>query len=231
MAEIPAEQQQHRDAFGRAITIWMKGNSWSQQTLHDLSAATGFVGGDYNSQVSLLQRGRLDPKPMFWVALGQLNAFVAAGDLAPITNRSLRDRLTDAEPFFTDDGEVAAASEFFAMFIGEVPLPERFAISAVEPISDKEAKGISEMCRASFRQIAQDQMLSPKEAWEALKPHCTMLNASELERFREVLAGWSDWTGEEATALTPPGQLGKPAQALDTWGGGLTIATIPLRKG
>jgi hypothetical protein len=217
MAEIPAEQQQHRDAFGRAITIWMKHNGWSQQTLHDLSAAAGFVGGVYNSQVSLLQRGRLDPKPMFWVALGQLNAFVAAGDLAPITNRNLRDRLTDAEPFITDEGDVAAASEMFAMFIGQVPLPERYAISAVEPITDKEAKKLSEELRKQFRATAQAQMLSPAEAWAALEQHCAEMSADQQVRFREVLSGWSDFSGEEATTFTVPGQPSKPSQALSAW--------------
>ncbi|MEY4442811.1 MAG: hypothetical protein RL442_1811, partial [Pseudomonadota bacterium] len=32
MAEIPAEQQLNRDAFGKAFAVWMKLNGWSQQT-------------------------------------------------------------------------------------------------------------------------------------------------------------------------------------------------------
>ena len=217
MAEIPAEQQQHRNAFGRAITIWMKHNGWSQQTLHDWSVAAGQTGGVWNSQCSLLQRGKLDPKPQFWVALGAFNAAIAAQQFPYVTNRSLRDRLTGAEPFLTDDGDVAAASELFAMFIGEVPLPERYAISAVEPITDKEAKKLSEELRKQFRATAQAQMLSPAEAWAALEPHCAEMSADQQVRFREVLSGWSDFTGEEATTFTVPGQPSKPAQALSAW--------------
>jgi hypothetical protein len=233
MAEIPPEQQAHRDAFGKALTVWMKRNGWSQQTFHDFSIALGSVGGVWNSQTSLLQRGKLDCKPQFWVALGALNAAVAAQDLAKVTNRNLRDRLTDAQPFLAANERPATAAELFAMFIGEQPIAEQYLLPDPAPVlTDDEAKGLSEMCREAFRRIATDQMLNPKEAWEALKPHATMLNATELDRFREVLAGWSDWSGDEATALSVPGQLGRPAQALHLWGGDTaTVRPIVLRRG
>jgi hypothetical protein len=233
MAEIPAEQQAHREAFGRAITIWFKQNGWSQQTLHDFSLAIGNTGGVWNSQASLLQRGRLDCKPQFWVALGTLNAAIAAQGLAAVTSRSLRDRLTGAEPFLAADGRVATATDFFAMFIGEQPINDCYLAPEPEPVySDDEGKGLSEMCREAFRRIAQDMMLSPREAWDGLRPHCKDMSSEEVARFREVLAGWSDWSGEEVTALSVPGQLGKPAQALEDWGdGNLTISLRPLRRG
>ena len=88
------------------------------------------------------------------------------------------------------------------------------------------------MCRDTFRRIATAEMLNPRDAWEALKPHCTMLSATELDRFREVLAGWSDWDADEATCLSIPGELGRPAQALHAWGGDTpTISPISIRKG
>jgi len=221
MADIPATQQLNRDAFGKAITVWLKQNGWSQQTGHDLSLAIGNVGGVWNSQMSLLQRGRLDCKPQFWVAMGALNAFVTAQDLALISGRGLRDRMKDAEPFLTADGRVATATDFFSAFIGEQPINDRYRAPEPEPVvTDDDAKGISDMCREAFRRVATDQMLNPKEAWEALKPHCKGLTAIELGRFREVLAGWSDWSGEEAMSLSVRGELGKPAQALESWGGG-----------
>jgi len=231
MAGIPADQQAHRDGFGRAITLWMKRNGWSQQTLHDWSLALGLVGGCWNSQASLLQRGKLDPKPQFWVALGNLNRSVAEQNLSVITSRSLRDRLTDCSPFLTADERIASGADFFAMFIGEKPLPEEFAQPAAVSITDEEAKQISEACRRTFRQIAQDQMLNPREAWEALAPYCTALSPAERDSFRKVLAGWADWSGEEATALSVPGQEGRPTQALASWANGLTLPENHLRRG
>ena len=233
MAEIPAEQQLHREALGRAVSIWMKRNGWSQQTFHDLSAAAGILGGVYNSQISLFQRGRLDPKPMFWVALGRLNAFVVAQDLSAVTNRHLRDRLSDAQPFLNAHGTPASATDLFSMFIGEAPIADDYLAPEPLPVlTEADAKGISDMCRETFRRTATDQMLNPRDAWEALKPHCTMLNATELDRFREVLAGWSDWDADEAMSLSVPGELGRPAQALHDWGGDIpTVSPISLRKG
>ena len=34
-----------------------------------------------------------------------------------------------------------------------------------------------------------------------------------------MLAGWEDWSADEVNALSVPGELGKPAQALERWGG------------
>ena len=69
MADIPTEQQAHRIAFGKSITAWMRLNGWSQQTMHDAAKAWE-LQGPYGSQISLLQRGKHDPKPQFWVSLG-----------------------------------------------------------------------------------------------------------------------------------------------------------------
>ena len=68
---IPAEQQEHRIAFGKAVTAWMRMNSFSQQTIHDWATAAETTG-PWNSQVSLAQRGKLDAKPQLFVAFGQL---------------------------------------------------------------------------------------------------------------------------------------------------------------
>ena len=81
--------------------------------------------------------------------------------------------------------------------------------------TEAEALAISQMCRDGFRRIATDQMLNAKEAWEKLKPLCEGMSAEEVTRFREVLAGWGDWSADEVNALSEAGRLGKPAQALE----------------
>lgn len=212
---IPADQQAHRDAFGRAFTAWMRINSWSQQNIHD-AAADLSLQGPYNSQTSLLQRARLDPKPQFFVSLGQFNAAIEAQDLAAITRRNLKDRMTDAQPFITADDSIATAVDFFAMFIGAQPINQLYVAHA--SYTDADAKGLSDMCREAFRDLAVDQLLTPVEAWDKLKPHCKGMSAAEITKFREVLAGWADWNADEANALSVIGHLGKPAQALAAMG-------------
>lgn len=219
LASIPAEQQKHRDALGRAITIWMRKNGWSQQTFHDTAKLMG-TEGPWNSQISLCQRGRLDSKALFWVGLGAFNALVAEQAIPKEASRALRDRLSGSEPFLLDRGTPAKAADFFAMFIGEAPIPEAYGASYLPNYTEDDAAGISQMCRDAFRRIATDNLQTPKEAWDDLKPHCAgLLSISEITRLREVLSGWGDWTVEEVIAQSVPGQLGRPAQALERWSG------------
>ena len=218
MADIPADQLAHREALGKAYTIWMKRNGFSQQTSHDWAASTD-APGPWNRQTSLFQRGRLDPKPQFFVALGRWNQAIADQDFTGVTKRTLLDRLKGSAPFMTHDDRVATAVDFFALFVGAQPIAEQYDAPPAPDYTEADAKGISDMCREGFRRIATDLMLNPKEAWEALKPHCSGMTAAEITRFREVLAGWDDWSAEEVNGLSVPGQLGKPAQALERWGG------------
>ena len=93
--------------------------------------------------------------------------------------------------------------------------------------SEQDAAGICEMCRTGFLKIAEAQMLSPAEAWQKLEPLCDNMTAAQVEKFRSVLSGWSDWTAAEINELTPPNdELGYPAQALDRLGEGLMLSTL-----
>lgn len=197
----------------------MRMNSFSQQSIHDWALAAG-TAGPWNSSVSLLQRGKLDPKPQFWVAFGTLNQDLANGNLKYVTDLKLRTKLTEAMPFLTERDTPATATDLFSMFIGEL---QPASIYTAEPrYTEKDVAGICQMCRDGFRMIAEDQMLSPKEAWDKLKPLCNNMSAKQIDKFRSVLSGWEDWTLEEILEMTPPGNgLGYPAQALDRLGNGL----------
>jgi transcriptional regulator with XRE-family HTH domain len=91
---------------------------------------------------------------------------------------------------------------------------------------EAEAQAISQMCRDTFRRIATDQLLTPREAWEKLKPLCDGMSANDISRFREVVAGWEDWNAEEVNRLSVAGDLGLPAAALDRLGGKLTLPAM-----
>ena len=190
VAVIPAEQQQHRDALGRAITVWMRKNGWSQQTFHDWAKAAGSEG-PWNSQISLLQRGKHDPKALFWVGMGAFNSAIAEQQFPPEAARALKDRLAGAEPFLLDNGTPATAADFFGLFIGEIPISDAYA-STVFFTSD-EAKVISAQIRNAYRTQALERMVPPAEAWETLLPYMDDLSAARLEQLRSVLSGWSEF--------------------------------------
>ena len=213
-----------RTALGQAYKRWMRVHNLSQQVPHDWAKAVGSEG-PWNSQVSLFTQSpcKLDPKAGFWVALGRFNAAIAAQEFTGVTSRTLLDKLKAAKPFTHDDGELVTACDFFGMFIGEVPIPAAYAVTK-RVYTENDVAGINEMCRVAFRKVAEDQLLSPKEAWDKLKPLCTGMKAAQIDKFRSVLSGWEEWTLDEIIELTPDGDaLGLPAQALDRLGKGLMV--------
>lgn len=212
MAVIPAEQQRNRENFGRAITVWMRRNGWSQQTFHDLAVAAE-TEGPWNSQISLLQRGRLDCKSMFFVSLARFNLTVAAQAFPSGCTRQLRDRLTGAEPFRNAKGEVAIAMDFYAMFVGDAPIPDEYL--AAQGFTDDEATDISEAMRKAFRSRAKELMLSPAEAMDDLESvlQATPLRKADIAQLREVLSGWGDYTAGELHETYDPVKRG-----LSSWG-------------
>ena len=172
---------------------------WSQNVPHQWGVEMAGVGnqsnGPHNSQISLAQRGKLDGKPGFFIAMGAFNAAIATQDLAPIKGRELKDRLTGAEPFLLEDGNPAKASDFFAMFIGELPIPTRYAVSD-EPMSEQEVSAANDQLRADFKAGARDRMLTPAEAWPVLWKNMA-LPTKVSSKLKDVLSGWGDFTAED----------------------------------
>jgi hypothetical protein len=199
VADISPEQQTYRVALGKAIAYWFRLNGWSQQVPHDWGIAVAGDGnqssGPHNSQISLAMRGKLDGKPGFFIALGAFNAAIATQDLKEITTRALKDRLTGADPFLLEDGTPARATDFFSLFVGEMPIPSRYAVSD-EPLSEQEVKSANEQLRADFKQGAKDRMLTPAEAWPVLWKSMA-LPAKVSSRLKDVLSGWGDYDAED----------------------------------
>jgi len=211
---IPSEQQDHRTRFGKAVTAWMRLNSFSQQTIHDWAGAAG-TAGPWNSSVSLMQRGRLDPKAMLWVAFGQLNKDLAEGNLRYVKDRKLKDKLKDAMPFLTEKDEPATATDFFSMFIGELQ-PAAIYTQPIA-ITDEDAEKLTQKYREAFRNLAMDQMITPKEAWSEVEVHCKTLamTAKQITQMREVLIGLSDYSADDLAELSSgAGEEPAPGKAL-----------------
>ena len=193
----------------------MRLNSFSQQTIHDWATAAG-TAGPWNSSVSLLQRGRLDCKGQFWVAFGQLNKDLAEGNLRYVKDRKLKDKLKDAMPFLTEKDQPATATDFFSMFIGEL----QPAAIYTQPIAvtDEDAEKLTLKYRNAFRSLAMDQMVTPKEAWAEVEPHCKALamGSKQITKMREVLIGVSDYSSDDLAQLSAgPSEEPAPGKALD----------------
>ena len=185
-----------RTALGQAYKRWLRANNFSQQVSHDWAKAVGSEG-PWNSQVSLFTQSpcKLDPKSGYWVSLGRFNAAIAAQDFAGITSRTLMDKLKVAKPFTHDDGELVTATDFYGMFIGEVAIPEAYAVTERE-WTEEEAAAESARLREAFKSFAQEQMLSPAEAWGKVAASAP-LPARQQARLKEILSGWAEFEPAE----------------------------------
>jgi hypothetical protein len=209
---IPPEQQAHRDAFGRAIAVWFRQNSWSQQTPHEWALAAGSEG-PWNSQVSLCQRGIHDPKATFWISLARFNRAVAEQDLPPNLKARMREHLRDAKPFCLDDGTVASASNLFGMFIGEQEIPRQYSVAAF--FTAEQAKQITQQHQLAFKENAKARMVGPAEAWLELRPLLSDLTSPQQETLSDVLTGWACWEPDQLIDCYEPVQ-----RALARWSQG-----------
>lgn len=194
MSDFQTQQQAHRVAFGKAITIWMKSNGWSQQVPDDFGKAVG-QPGPHNSQISQIQNGKLDPKTNFWVCLGEFNRAVAEKDLKAIKTRSLLDRLHDADAFRLDNGIAATAIDFFGMFIGAAPIPAAYRPKHAE-MSEDAVAAANDLLRKHFLAGAWARNVDPEKAMRELIK-IVALPTKERPRLRKVLAGWDQYTAEE----------------------------------
>ena len=198
----PYEPIEERIAFGRVIRLWFRSNGWAQDVPHKFAKIVG-TAGPWNSQVSTVMSGKLDPKPAFFVALGAFNDAVARQAFPGITDRKLLDALKGAEPLCDDDGRPCTAPDFFALFTGLQPLPKRYA--SARTITPEDAKAISQGHQEAFAQFASIHGISPKQAWDDLRFHCDGVPSPQLSKLRDVLTGWDTWTPDDLETMEEDG--------------------------
>lgn len=219
---LSPEHQAYREALGRAIKVWARQNNFSIQVPHDWAKAVGSEG-PWNSQWSLLQRGKLDAKPLFFVSVGRFNRAIAAKDFTAIKERKLLDRLKAAEPFVGNDDAVWGPMEFYGAYVGELTPPDRY-LTAVPEVTEEQAIKVTEELREQFRQHAAEGLLPPKQAFAQLAER-SGLGAARQTRLQQILSGWDVLTVEDV-------EDGTLVRAVTAWVGDealgkVSISTVP----
>ena len=165
---IPVEQQEYRIQFGHAVQKWMQLNNLSQDYIGKASKLAGLSGGVHNSQISLLCRGILDPKPQFFVAFGELNQLIDSSDFLFIPNDKHRAVMLNATPFinscpFSGPDQYSCASDFFSMYIGEMPIHSKY----LAPLEDVTSKKMLKLTK-SIQTLTKDERQSLRRQLEQL---------------------------------------------------------------
>lgn len=186
-----AKLQKGCEEFGKAFLRWRDIHGIAQQDIHEWAQITKTLL--HNSQVAILEAAKLDPKPQFFLSLEKLNTAIADSKL-PATqgkfNKTRRDRLKNANPFYCADGRIANATDFFAMFAGQQPLHKKY--TTTEELTDKFIADYFKMLRQIFIATATEQMISNAECWEALAKTRAMKAVKEqplIKQAQEALRG------------------------------------------
>ena len=147
---------------------------------------------------------RLEPKPPFFVALGDFNQALSAKDFAGVSDRRLLDRLKAGAPLCHDTVH-RLMLPISSVSISVRSKRRRNTSPPVDP--DEAAAELSSWCISRFRDYVKEQMVTPRKAWDELekllsKPFADRdWTKSEIEQFREVLVELHTWTGDEIQAM------------------------------
>ena len=186
-----------REAFGRALGRWFAMNAWPQSITEAWAKAVGNQIGPWSSQISPCMRGIILPKPQFFFALAQFNQFVfEKKDLNKLTDRVLRDRITNGEALCHEDGRPFDATDFYGLFVGIVKAPD--IKDPPRRVTQADADECSKINGQAFKDFGMQRMLSPVDAWALLADEMTRIGTSDedIETLRGIISGWKPNTVE-----------------------------------
>jgi len=175
--------------LGKAFAIYRNQNKISQKIPQLWGKAKGVPLHD--SQLAYFEKGQLEPKRQFWVSLEMFNMAVANNKFPPtdkIFTKTIKDKLKDAEPFFNIDNKPATALDFFAMAIGKQEINNKYLNINISP--ELAAKYISQLVK-TFNDVARNNMMSNKEAWEEILKTKSIkkLSSEDIKVFQDILRG------------------------------------------
>lgn len=151
------------------------------------------MNGPWNSQMSLLMAGKLDPKAQFWVSLAEFNGSVYSGQIHDL-DPGLAKRLQARKPFTTRDGKLATALDFFGMFIGAVLWADEFSTEPLLTEPEAEKKGAQLLSRLEDAMLA--TMMSRNELWQKLLPVLMKHSDDDPRPVQRWLVGLAPYTPE-----------------------------------
>ncbi len=189
--------------FALTLKRWFKANGWPQAITDNWAKDPGVQAptGPWASQVCGAMKGDFHPRVEFFLAFAKFNDAVAQQQFKAIQVRKVRDRLTNALPLTTDNGQPYGATEFFQLFTGLIDPPKQFESDSQFEQSDLD--DVLKTCQDKFRALALAQMCSRAEAWQMVRERLEQhpeVNADQLPMIQEILAGLASPTVDEYPA-------------------------------
>ena len=192
--------------FALTLKRWFRANGWPQKITDDWAKDPGvnYPHGPWASQVcGAMKADGYNPRAEFFIALAVFNKVVHEQSFKQAQGQTLKGRLDGSTALLHDDGRLFTATDFWALFAGQLKPPAAYA-SVDEPMTQEDVDAAVQLARDNFRQISLEYMVSPATAWQMLQAAIieqgdltgTYVPPDDIQQLKEVLAGLTEHTPE-----------------------------------
>jgi hypothetical protein len=195
-----ADSERFINEFGDMLLLWRQSNGWSGQTLEDWARACPDILPIkvLNSVITGLELKRNKrTAPHTFQAIGLANEMLAQDFRGTIRDRTLHDRIYNANPICHEDGRPWTPTDFFAAFIGELEIPDRFKLSC--QVQD-ETMPDADSSRGRFHALRRVEDLTPTAAFIRLMKLTPRTEGQIKDRLESVLLGGDEFGDDDAVA-------------------------------
>ena len=184
-----------------SLLIWRKNfTEFSIQDIHQINHLRGGKG-PHNSQWHKLENDTIDPYIQVFKSLaGFFHELHTEKNFLYITSEKLRTRCKNAQPYLTHDGRVPNMIDLIEIFEGIQPVNSLY--KSTSQLDTKFIDVFVKQLQKSFRDIAEENMFSNKECWEALLKTEAIKDVEEkelLKTIQDTLRGESSPTVDQVT--------------------------------
>ena len=209
--------------FALTLKRWFRANGWPQKITDDWAKDPGvnYPHGPWASQVcGAMKADGYNPRAEFFIALAVFNKVVHEQAFKQAQGQTLKGRLDGSTAFLHDDGRLFTATDFWALFAGQLEPPAAYGSSPNELTQDDIDEWVK-IVRMNFREVSLRHMVSRGEAWQMISDeminiagaHNGVVGPDDLVWVQEILCGLREPTLEECIRHGIRGdELGKPLQ-------------------
>ena len=182
-------EQRHGGDFGPVLKEWFRRNSWPQILAEKVAREKGSKIGPWASQMSNTMSGKTEPKPNFFKAMGWFNEVILTRDFHDITDRTTRNLLVDSEALTHDNGQPFTATDFFALYLGDIQAPESYHQVINSKITPEVVKAYWDNIRQIYGELRMEMMVPSIEVWQELESLLIKqeIPSDDIYWFRECL--------------------------------------------
>ena len=200
-SRVKAHRSKAAYAFGRMCRRWRERNGWSQYTAELWAQAAGMPYLSHGG-LSPLETGKTpNPRWQLFYHFAEMNRRLAIKDFSGVKDRTLLERLENAEPMRDDDGLLLEEEQLVGIHMGVRKVPTRYWVPEPldTPVLTEEAAGaLCEIWRTLVRDECTRRGARLIRCLDSLRE---AVPSAQLLQLQDVLIGETTYTPEQLYEL------------------------------